>query len=199
VRASHGICGTRMILNKTLSTTDQPRDAGITLSCHIPNLLDKDSTLAKALVPHGHGHGFQILELGSGCGVVGLSLAQTVPGAQVTLTDLPEAEEIVERNITQAHLAEGATVAFRELDWDAELPGDLRASSKKLNLVLAADCTYNPDSRYAVTPRSLCLLPFLTVLQSSAGEHAVSVGRDISWRYRRHRHEDASQKRRSLF
>ena len=152
MRASHDICGTRMILNKTLSTTDQPRDAGITLSCHISNLLDKDSSLAKALVPRGYKHGFQILELGSGCGVVGLSLAQTVPGAQVTLTDLAEAEEIVERNITQAQLAESATVAFRELDWDAELPDDLRAPAKKLDLVLAADCTYNPDSRYVANP-----------------------------------------------
>jgi hypothetical protein len=152
VRASHDICGTRMILNKTLSMTDQSRDAGITLSCHIPSLLDKDSTLAKALVPQGYKHGFQILELGSGCGVVGLSLAQTVPGARVLLTDLPEAEEIVERNITQAQLAEGATVAFRELDWDAELPVDLRTPSNKLDLVLAADCTYNSDSRYVVAP-----------------------------------------------
>jgi methylase of polypeptide subunit release factors len=119
-------------------------------------MLDKGSSLAKALIPSGPKSNLQILELGSGCGVVGLSLAQTIPDAQVLLTDLPEAEEIVERNIAQTQLAHGATVAFRELDWDAELPGDLRASSQKLDLVLAADCTYNPDSRYAISLLSVC-------------------------------------------
>ena len=68
----------------------------------------------------------------------------------VTLTDLPEAREIVERNIGQAigNLAKGSTVSFEELDWDASLPSWLQHPDSRLDLVLAADCTYNPYSRY---------------------------------------------------
>lgn len=81
--------------------------------------------------------------------MVGISLAQLCKGAQVLLTDLSEAQEIVERNIRQAGTIEESSLRFQELNWDAELPDDLQSSSTPINLVIAADCTYNPDSRYA--------------------------------------------------
>jgi predicted nicotinamide N-methyase len=120
------------------------RDAGITLSCHISDLLDEDSPLTKALLPVHRAARLLVLELGTGCGMVGITIASIVEGAQVLLTDLSEAQEIVERNILRAHAAKGSTLAFQELDWDAELPSDL---SSHLDLVIAADCTYNSDSR----------------------------------------------------
>ncbi|KAI4951292.1 hypothetical protein J4E91_004001 [Alternaria rosae] len=124
-------------------------DAGITLSCQITALDNPKSSLAEALLPYGlasEPH-LNVLELGTGCGMVGIAIAQTVFNSKVLLTDLPEAREIVERNIDSAVKAPGASLAFMELDWDAELPGEVQSSSEPLDLVLAADCTYNPDSR----------------------------------------------------
>lgn len=109
------------------------------------------SSLAEALLPYGIASEpyLNVLELGTGCGMVGIAIAQTVSDSKVLLTDLPEAREIVARNIDSAVKAPGASLAFMELDWDAELPGEVQSSSEPLDLVLAADCTYNPDSRCA--------------------------------------------------
>ncbi|TKA37194.1 hypothetical protein B0A55_13625, partial [Friedmanniomyces simplex] len=40
-----------------------------------------------------------VIELGCGCGSVGISLAQSIPDCNVLLTDLPEVTELVEANI----------------------------------------------------------------------------------------------------
>lgn len=54
-------------------------------------------------------------------------------------------------------LGKGSSLRFEELDWDAELPAWLALPSSggggggaELHLVLAADCTYNSDSRYVI-------------------------------------------------
>jgi predicted nicotinamide N-methyase len=130
------------------------RDAGITLSCQITTLKDPNSSLAKALLPSAPISHFNVLELGTGCGMVGIAIAQTIPDSNVLLTDLPEAREIVERNINCATEAPGVSLAFMELDWDADLPDDLQSTPNRLGLVVAADCTYNPDSRYDFLPHS---------------------------------------------
>lgn len=87
---------------------------------------------------------------------VGIAVAQGIENAQVIMTDLPEAEEIVARNISHAKPANGSHVRFQHLDWDDELPQNLRAYSDSernhaLDMIFAADCTYNSDSR-SVTP-----------------------------------------------
>jgi len=79
--------------------------------------------------------------------MLGIAIAQIVRGAKVVLTDLPEAQDIVERNISHIQTAEGASLAFQELDWDVDVPPNLQSPSSRLDLVIAADCTYNPDSR----------------------------------------------------
>jgi methylase of polypeptide subunit release factors len=131
----------------TSQSLNKLRDAGITLSCHVTQLLDKNSSFAKALLPSRPSTRLQILELGTGCGMVGIAIAQIMEGANVLLTDLPEAQEILQRNVSQARLAKGSRLEFQELDWDAELPPNLLTPSSRLDLVIAADCTYNPDSR----------------------------------------------------
>jgi predicted nicotinamide N-methyase len=97
-----------------------------------------------------------VLELGTGCGIVGMTLAALIPNSHVTLTDLPEARDIVSRNISSlaAELRNDSTIRFEELDWDAELPAWYAASQERVRteLVLASDCTYNSDSRYAPPP-----------------------------------------------
>ena len=81
---------------------------------------------------------------------MGRTLALLLPNSRVVLTDLPEARDIVERNIASADLRNGSTLTFEELDWDADLPAWLVQAQEKVKtgLVLASDCTYNSDSRY---------------------------------------------------
>lgn len=124
------------------------RDAGITLSCQITALTNPNSDLAQALLPAASKPRLSVLELGTGCGMVGITIAQTISNSKVLLTDLEEAREIVERNMHYAIEAPGASLDFVELDWDADLPRDLQSTLDQLDLVVAADCTYNPDSRY---------------------------------------------------
>ena len=78
---------------------------------------------------------------------MGTTFAQLAEETTVLLTDLSEAQEIVERNIEQAKLATGSSLAFQELRWGDQLPQNLRSPSMPFDLVVAADCTYNPDSR----------------------------------------------------
>ena len=108
--------------------------------------------ISKPLLPTQEpGSTLRILELGTGCGIVGIALAQTLQNASVTLTDLPEAQEIVQRNIDEATTAENSSLEFLELDWDsAALPSELQVKENPISLVVAADCTYNPDSWYVV-------------------------------------------------
>jgi predicted nicotinamide N-methyase len=85
-----------------------------------------------------------IIELGSGCGIVGITLASSYTSCHVVLTDLHEASSICERNIRIANVATSSSLQFEVLDWDLPLPP--LVSSKIFDLVLVADCTYNPDS-----------------------------------------------------
>ena len=60
------------------------------------------------------------------------------------LTDLPEAMELLECNISQAKAAKGAELSKTVLDWEAELPQLIK--TRNWDLVLVADCTYNTDT-----------------------------------------------------
>lgn len=86
-----------------------------------------------------------VIELGTGCGVVGISLAQMLPNCKALLTDLPAAEELVSRNMSISRRAEGSSIDFRELDWDDDDTGnDIYAS--EYDMIVVSDCTYNSDS-----------------------------------------------------
>jgi len=85
-----------------------------------------------------------ILELGCGCGMVGIGLAQAIPDCEVLITDLPEAEEIATRNIKEMNPAMSSSVSFRPLDWDEPLPPGIQ--SKTFGVIIVAECTYNTDS-----------------------------------------------------
>lgn len=85
-----------------------------------------------------------VVELGAGCGIVGIALAELRPRCSVLLTDLPEVHEIVARNIASASPARKSAIDFRTLDWDAEHPEAV--CSGEIDLILISDCTYNADS-----------------------------------------------------
>lgn len=130
------------------------------------DLHSKETELCKALNLTGHdsGAGFGVLELGTGCGIVGMTLASVLTNCDVHLSDLPEAREIVEKNITEYNLElrNGSNLSFLELDWDDELPAWPARPEAKFDLVLAADCTYNSDSRYVICPNRFWVWSQLT-------------------------------------
>lgn len=90
----------------------------------------------------------EVIELGTGCGIVGITLAQMLPRCSVFLTDLDEARDIVSRNIRSAKLAPESTVQFEVLDWDEDISKDV--STRHHDLIVVSDCTYNADSMPAL-------------------------------------------------
>ena len=81
-----------------------------------------------------------ILELGAGCGIVGITLSTILRNPQILLTDLPEAVEILTNNVT---LLSSRKPKHQVLDWSEPLPPNVQFT--KWDLVVVADCTYNPD------------------------------------------------------
>jgi predicted nicotinamide N-methyase len=80
-----------------------------------------------------------ILELGTGCGLVGLTLSSMYSKSTVLLTDLEDAREICQKNIDGVG---SRNASFETLDWD-----DIRRPQDSVwNLVVVTDCTYNPSS-----------------------------------------------------
>ncbi|KAG0156377.1 Methyltransferase-16, putative [Penicillium digitatum] len=85
----------------------------------------------------------QVVELGAGCGIAGIALASMLPNCSVLLTDLPEVEDIITRNINAARLATLSSLHYQNLDWDNP-PEEL--CPRPIELILVSDCTYNADS-----------------------------------------------------
>ena len=85
-----------------------------------------------------------VIELGCGCGTVGISLAQSIPDCDVLLTDLPEVTSLVAANIDRLNPAINSKVTFASLDWEAPLP--VEVSSRTHDLIIVSECTYNTDT-----------------------------------------------------
>ena len=81
-----------------------------------------------------------ILELGAGCGIVGIALSAVLRNPQILLTDLPEAVEILTHNLA---LLPSSKPIHQVLDWSESLP--VNVQSTKWDVAVVADCTYNPD------------------------------------------------------
>ncbi|KAK5112894.1 hypothetical protein LTR62_003716 [Meristemomyces frigidus] len=88
------------------------------------------------------------IELGCGCGSVGISLAQSIPDCDVLLTDLPEVTELVEANIARMNPAIASQVHFQSLDW--QQPLDERLRTRTNDLIIVSECTYNTDTLAAL-------------------------------------------------
>lgn len=87
---------------------------------------------------------FNVLELGAGCGIAGIALSQMMCNCSVYLTDLPEAQEMLQMNIDNAKPRDGSSLQPGLLEWGSEIPAEMTRS--KIDLVLISDCTYNADS-----------------------------------------------------
>ncbi|KAI9791915.1 MAG: hypothetical protein M1833_001297 [Piccolia ochrophora] len=85
-----------------------------------------------------------VIELGTGCGIVGIALAQLLPKVRVVLTDLPDAMERVHTNIEDMPQDKKGCMSFHVVDWSANLPPTI--AKEHFDLIVAADCTYNPST-----------------------------------------------------
>ena len=131
--------------------SDGLRDAGLALAAYLSKCVAGDiaSPMPLAVVLNRpRSDRLRALELGSGCGIVGLALAQARARTDVLLTDLAEAADIVQANLDITSLAVASSAAFKVLSWGQGLPETL--SSQQLDLALVADCTYNPGSAPAL-------------------------------------------------
>lgn len=85
-----------------------------------------------------------VLELGAGCGIVGIALAHCFSNCMVQLTDLVEAQDILSKNLGQATPAASSSLRGRTLEWNDE-SGEASLECE-FNLIIVSDCIYNPDS-----------------------------------------------------
>jgi hypothetical protein len=85
-----------------------------------------------------------VIELGCGCGTVGISIAQSIPDSDVLLTDLAEVTDLVEANIARMKPAMSSRARFLPLDWLEPLPAKLQ--SRTNDLIIVSECTYNSDT-----------------------------------------------------
>lgn len=155
------------------------RDGGLALSAYLDRMVALqaegiplvEQTISAATFKRLH-----VIELGSGCGIVGITLAQSVPDCNVLLTDLPEAAEIAQRNIDKAFPAMSSSISFQPLNWEEPLPKLVQA--KTYDLIMVADCIYNSDS-------SPALVRTLSALQKKSPKAVILVAMKI-----RHSSED---------
>ncbi|KAF2441314.1 hypothetical protein P171DRAFT_524252 [Karstenula rhodostoma CBS 690.94] len=175
-------------------------DAGVALSCQLPCLLEDSGIIKEILADHrrrqGRAHALpqsarsepplHVIELGSGCGMVSVVLSHLVATVEISVTDLAEAQAIAVQNIRHAgrNRKNRAMLAFHELDWEQPLfEGEtvLRDSldgappERVVDLVVAADCTYNADSSPAFvnTIYQIALqFPYVTVAVAMKKRHA---------------------------
>lgn len=81
----------------------------------------------------------RILELGAGCGIVGLAVEKHLGGqGDLILSDLEEARECAEESIALNQ----SSASFMALDWADE---EVSSQLADLDLIIVADCTYNMD------------------------------------------------------
>ncbi|OJD20283.1 hypothetical protein ACJ73_08382 [Blastomyces percursus] len=86
----------------------------------------------------------RVIELGTGCGIVGIAISQIVPHCSVLLTDLEEVRDIISRNLEFATPARLSSARFQVLDWDEPVPEGI--AQHGYDLIVVSDCTYNSDS-----------------------------------------------------
>ena len=123
-------------------------DGSQALAQHVDNIISLENPTTLPLLEYvlisATYRRTNIIELGCGCGTVGISIAQTIPDCDVLLTDLDEAKELVEANIEKMNPAISSKARFQSLDWLEPLPADLE--SRKNDLIIVSECTYNTDT-----------------------------------------------------
>lgn len=95
------------------------------------------------------GRALQILELGSGCGTVGIGVAQSNAHCSVWVTDEPDAMQTLIHNVKHSSPMPCSKLNTKPLDWncgDTELLALLDSIGGNVDLIIVSECIYNPDS-----------------------------------------------------
>jgi hypothetical protein len=130
------------------------RDAGLLLSAYLSSMSQTNTAsqstktipplpILRELLSKGD---LKVIELGAGCGIVGITLATFYPQiSNILLTDLPEATDILTQNLSPSTLNPHikSRINHQVLDWASPLPPNVKETG--WDLVVVADCTYNPD------------------------------------------------------
>ncbi|KAI2631178.1 putative methyltransferase-domain-containing protein [Xylaria nigripes] len=140
-------------------------DAGVVTSAYLADACSSPDSI-RDLMPIEN-ESFNVLELGSGVGILGITIASILPraaatqgktlkNAKVLLTDLEEAAERAKSNVAKAEpmlvlddtLDTKVSIEYENLDWDEGCEGLLGslAAATQWDLVVLSDCTYNVDS-----------------------------------------------------
>ena len=127
------------------------RDAGVALvSCLLEikrKVLVQELAALNQVLLNDRRNPLNVLELGSGCGIVGIALTQLFP-CNVTLTDLSDSLDMLEANIDLAKPIAGSSLQALPLDWFDDIPSYHTDGS--LDLILISDCIYNSDTSPAL-------------------------------------------------
>ena len=130
-------------------------DAGIILSaaftCDPISMLPDN--LQHFISPLLSKRAMKVLELGTGVGILGISMSAAFQNMSVVMTDLLDAKPLVEENIRlntsyYSHLARNAS--FRALDWE-ERPFPEWTMMEPFDLIVMADVTYNTATFVALS------------------------------------------------
>lgn len=103
---------------------------------------DDSLPLLRKLLTEEKSKRLRVLEVGAGCGIVGIALSQ-LRKCEVVLTDLEDAQEIMQSNVDCATPSSGSSLKRQVLGWGTGLDG---LENSKFDLILVSDCIYNPDS-----------------------------------------------------
>lgn len=163
-------------------------DGGLVTAAYLGELCRSRGSI-QDILPIGR-ETINILELGSGVGILGITLgsiiwkAARVQGkelrhATVLLSDLPEAEERAGFNMSHARTAYEScrpeqtvtTLQYENLSWDDGMEGRFGplAQSHYWDYIVLSDCTYNVDSLPALVGTLSAL--HLSNQKKAAGEH----------------------------
>ena len=130
-------------------------DGGITAACFLADMcLGSASPSNQSPMPVlssilRQSEPLSVVEVGCGVGTLGVGLARLLgPSSHVLLTDLPDAEARARANIARGASHTACSVDFESLDWEDGKDGNFgpKVQSRKWDLVVLSDCTYNVDS-----------------------------------------------------
>lgn len=111
-------------------------------SCFGTSSDDSTLPLLRKLLTDDKSKRLRVLEVGAGCGMVGIALSQ-LRKCEVILTDLEDAQDIMQSNVDCATPCSGSSLKRQELGWGEGLDN---LEGRIFDVVLVSDCIYNPDS-----------------------------------------------------